>query len=62
MQLVLKPIDIAPHCLQVFTLDVSELKLLVNGMMDMGFSKIYGTPHTYEGLYNNTSDSIKKLK
>ena len=26
----------------------------------MGFSKIIGTPHTYPGLYNNTSDSIKK--
>tara|TARA_B100002052_G_scaffold217191_1_gene199176 strand:+ start:1876 stop:2604 length:729 start_codon:yes stop_codon:yes gene_type:complete len=40
--------------------DINESKLLVNRMMDMGFSKIYGTPHTYEGLYNNTSDSIKK--
>ena len=29
-------------------------------MKNLGFSKIIGTPHTYPGLYNNTSDSIIK--
>ena len=33
---------------------------LIKKMKELGFSKIIGTPHTYPGLYNNTSDSIKK--
>ena len=33
---------------------------LIMKMKNLGFSKIIGTPHTYPGLYDNTSDSIKK--
>lgn len=32
---------------------------LIKKMKDLGFSKIYGTPHSYPGLYNNTAESIK---
>ena len=32
---------------------------LISEMKKLGFSKIIGTPHSYPGLYDNTSDSIK---
>jgi len=32
---------------------------LIDKMKEMGFSKIIGTPHTYKGLYDNNSTSIK---
>ena len=40
--------------------NVKESVELIKKMKNLGFSKIIGTPHTYPGLYNNTSDSIKK--
>ena len=36
-----------------------SIKLIMK-MKNLGFSKIIGPPHTYPGLYDNTSDSIKK--
>ncbi len=40
--------------------NVEESLSLISQMKEMGFSKIIGTPHTYEGLYNNTSETIKE--
>ena len=40
--------------------NIEESLSLISKMKEIGFSKIIGTPHTYPGLYNNTSDSIKK--
>ena len=40
--------------------NVEESLELIRMIRSLGFSKIIGTPHTYPGLYNNTSDSIKK--
>ena len=40
--------------------NINQSLELINEMKKIGFSKIIGTPHTYQGLYNNTSDSIKK--
>ena len=39
--------------------DVNESKELIEGMKNLGFSKIIGTPHTYSGIYDNTNESIK---
>ena len=39
--------------------DIEESISLISQMKEMGFSKIIGTPHTYQGLYNNTNESIK---
>ena len=39
--------------------DMKESILLIEKMKDLGFSKIYGTPHSYPGLYDNTTESIK---
>ncbi len=39
--------------------DVEESLSLISQMKEMGFSKIIGTPHTYQGLYDNTNESIK---
>lgn len=39
--------------------DINESLSLISQMKEMGFSKIIGTPHTYQGLYNNTNESIK---
>ncbi len=36
-----------------------SIKLIMQ-MKELGFEKIIGTPHTYQGLYNNSSQSIKK--
>tara|TARA_Y100001954_G_scaffold24333_1_gene22164 strand:+ start:300 stop:1022 length:723 start_codon:yes stop_codon:yes gene_type:complete len=40
--------------------NVSESISLITKMKEIGFSKIIGTPHSYPGLYDNTTDSIKK--
>lgn len=39
--------------------NIDESIYLIKKMKDLGFSKIIGTPHTYPGLYDNTSRSIK---
>ena len=39
--------------------DVEESLSLISQMKEMGFSKIIGTPHTYQGLYDNTNESIR---
>ncbi len=39
--------------------NVNQSILLMNEMKKLGFSKMIGTPHTYPGLYNNTSKTIK---
>ena len=39
--------------------NLDESLLLIKKIKDLGFSKIIATPHTYQGLYNNTSSSIK---
>ena len=39
--------------------DVEESISLISQMKEIGFSKIIGTPHTYQGLYDNTNESIK---
>ena len=39
--------------------DVEESISLISQMKEMGFSKIIGTPHTYQGLYDNTNETIK---
>ena len=39
--------------------DIEESLSLISQMKEMGFSKIIGTPHTYQGLYNNTNETIK---
>ena len=39
--------------------NVKESIELVNEMKELGFSKIIGTPHTYEGVHNNNNKSIK---
>lgn len=48
---------------------VEESLELISEMKKLGFSKIIGTPHVYEGVHNNTKESIetsfnklKKLK
>ena len=38
--------------------NTEESLALISKMKEMGFSKIIGTPHTYPGLYENTSESI----
>ena len=40
--------------------DINESLELISEMKNLGFSKIIGTPHSYPGLYNNTTESIKK--
>ena len=40
--------------------DVNESEKLIKKMKRLGFSKIIATPHIYEGLYNNTPNTIKK--
>ncbi len=40
--------------------NIKESLKLISEMKKIGFSKIIGTPHTYPGLYNNTTASIKK--
>ena len=40
--------------------NIEESLSLIQKMKNIGFSKIIGTPHTYPGLYNNSSESIEK--
>jgi len=40
--------------------NIKESKELIDKMNEMGFAKIIGTPHTYQGLYDNTNESIIK--
>lgn len=39
--------------------NIDESLEMISEMKKMGFSKVIGTPHTYPGLYDNTTDSIK---
>ena len=39
--------------------NVKESLELIKNMKELNFSKIIGTPHTYSGLYDNTSGTIK---
>lgn len=39
--------------------NIKESLSLIYQMKEIGFSKIIGTPHTYQGLYDNTNESIK---
>ena len=39
--------------------NVEESLDLISKMQKLGFSKIIGTPHTYQGVHNNTSETIK---
>ena len=39
--------------------NINESLELISQMKEMGFSKIIGTPHTYQGLYDNTNESIR---
>lgn len=38
--------------------NVKESMKLISEMKQLGFGKIYATPHTYPGLFNNTKKSI----
>ena len=38
--------------------NIKESMELISEMKKLGFNKIIGTPHTYEGLYNNTNETI----
>ena len=40
--------------------NIKESLKLISEMKKMGFSKIIATPHTYPGLYDNTTESIKR--
>tara|TARA_B100000989_G_C19484120_1_gene446576 strand:- start:537 stop:1274 length:738 start_codon:yes stop_codon:yes gene_type:complete len=55
-------VDIHSHILPGIDDGVKSAKEsieLILGMKKLGFSKIIGTPHTYPGLYNNTTTSIR---
>tara|TARA_Y100001954_G_C15813593_1_gene606391 strand:+ start:67 stop:795 length:729 start_codon:yes stop_codon:yes gene_type:complete len=39
--------------------NIDESIELISEMKKLGFSKIIGTPHTYQGLYENTANSIQ---
>ena len=56
-------VDIHSHILPGIDDGAKDLKNSINLIEEMkkiGFSKIIGTPHTYNGLYNNTCDTIEK--
>ena len=40
--------------------NIEESLTLISKMKKMGFTKIFGTPHVYPGVYNNDNDDIKK--
>lgn len=40
--------------------NINESISLISQMKEMGFSKVIGTPHTYPGLYENSTDTIKE--
>ena len=39
---------------------IEESLELIEKMKNLGFSKVIGTPHTFQGLYDNTNETIKK--
>ena len=39
--------------------NIKESLKLISEIKKIGFSKIIGTPHVYEGVHNNTKESIK---
>ena len=39
--------------------NIKESLKLIKEMKELGFVKIIGTPHTFQGLYNNTNKTIK---
>ena len=41
--------------------NIEESIELITKMKEMGFSKVIGTPHTYPGLHNNSTNSIKNV-
>ena len=38
---------------------IEDSLFIVNELVEIGFKKIIGTPHTYPGLYNNTKSKIE---
>ena len=40
--------------------NIEESLEIISRMKNLGFSKIIGTPHTYPGLYENTTKSIEE--
>ena len=40
--------------------NIEESLEIISQMKNLGFSKIIGTPHTYPGLYENTTKSIEE--
>ena len=38
--------------------NIKESEKLISKMYDLGFTKIYGTPHSYPGVHSNTNKSI----
>jgi len=55
-------IDIHSHILPAIddgAQDVKQSIKLISKMRKLGFAKIIGTPHTYPGLYENTTESIR---
>tara|TARA_Y100001933_G_C18844237_1_gene498921 strand:+ start:78 stop:806 length:729 start_codon:yes stop_codon:yes gene_type:complete len=55
-------VDIHSHILPGIddgAVNLKESLDLVKEMKKLGFGKLIGTPHTYPGLYENTSESIK---
>lgn len=50
---ILPEIDDGPNNLE-------DSKKIVAAMEKLGFSKVIATPHTYPGLYNNSTNTIKK--
>ncbi len=56
-------VDIHSHILPAVddgAKNIEESLELISKMKELGFYKIVGTPHTYQGLYNNTNFSIEK--
>ena len=55
-------VDIHSHILPAIddgAKNVEESAILISEMQNLGFKKIYCTPHTYPGLYDNTNQNIK---
>lgn len=56
-------VDIHSHVLPGIDDGAKNIEQSINMIKEMkklGFSEIIGTPHTYQGLYENTNKSIKK--
>lgn len=55
-------VDIHSHCLPGIddgAQSISDSQDLLNGMQQLGFKKVIATPHTFPGLWNNTTASIQ---